>query len=55
MRKYSFQDVETLIEIADHLEEGIWTSEIRKELKRREQPLQKDEESNSILNGKGIK
>lgn|GEM_PF-6503646 len=43
MRKYSFQDIEILIEIANQLEEGIWTSEIRKELKRRNQPLQNDE------------
>lgn len=53
MRKYSFQDIETLIEIANQLEEGIWTSEIRKELKRKEQPLQKDVECNSILSGEG--
>lgn len=37
LRKYSFQDIETLIEIANRLEDGVWTSEIRKELKRREQ------------------
>ena len=39
IRKFSFEDVETLIEIANQLEEGIWTNEIRKELKRRNQPL----------------
>lgn len=32
IRKYSFQDVETLIEIAEKLEQGIWTHEIRKGL-----------------------
>ncbi len=37
LRKYSFQDIETLIEIANRLEDGVWTNEIRKELKRREQ------------------
>ncbi|MFY3793210.1 MerR family transcriptional regulator [Ureibacillus sp. MALMAid1270] len=37
LRKYSFKDIETLIEIANRLEDGVWTSEIRKELKRREQ------------------
>lgn len=36
IRKYSFQDVETLIEIANHIEEGVWTNEIRSELKRKE-------------------
>ncbi|HWL23511.1 MAG TPA: MerR family transcriptional regulator [Ureibacillus sp.] len=36
LRKYSFQDIETLIEIANLLEDGVWTNEIRKELKGRE-------------------
>ena len=35
IRKYSFQDIESLVEIANQLEEGIWTNEIRKELQRR--------------------
>ncbi|MEK4229402.1 MerR family transcriptional regulator [Solibacillus sp. FSL H8-0538] len=41
IRKYSFEDIEILIEIANQLEDGIWTSEIRKELQRREQNLNK--------------
>ncbi|MFJ7951733.1 MerR family transcriptional regulator [Lysinibacillus sp. NPDC096418] len=36
IRKYSFQDIEILVDIANQLEEGIWTNEIRKELQRRE-------------------
>lgn len=36
IRMYSFQDIELLIDIANQLEEGIWTNEIRKELQRRE-------------------
>lgn len=36
IRKYSFQDIELLVDIANQLEEGIWTNEIRKELQRRE-------------------
>ena len=39
IRKYSFQDIELLVDIANQLEEGIWTNEIRKELQRREQPI----------------
>lgn len=41
IRKYSFQDIEILIEIANQLEEGIWTNEIRKELQHREQLVAK--------------
>jgi len=37
IRKYSFQGVETLIEIANHLEDGVRTHEIRKEFKKRQQ------------------
>lgn len=36
IRKYSFKDIELLIEISNQLEEGIWTNEIRKEQKRRD-------------------
>lgn len=41
IRKYSFQDIELLVEIANQLEEGIWTNEIRKELQRKEQQNKK--------------
>lgn len=41
IRKYSFQDIEILIEIANQLEEGIWTNEIIKELQHREQLVAK--------------
>lgn len=51
MRKYSFQDIEILIDIANQLEEGIWTNEIRKELKRREQSEKNDGVYNSVMNG----
>lgn len=34
-RKYSFSDVETLIDIANKREEGVRTEEIRSELKRK--------------------
>lgn len=42
IRKYSFSDIERLIEIANHLEEGVWTAEIRNEMKRRERALLKE-------------
>ena len=42
IRKYSFKDIEILIEISNQLEEGIWTNEIRKEQKRREQLMIND-------------
>ncbi|HWJ79921.1 MerR family transcriptional regulator [Ureibacillus composti] len=51
IRKYSFQDVETLIEIANQLEEGVLTHEIRKELKRREQLIDPKVVRNSLLQG----
>ncbi|WP_409293348.1 MerR family transcriptional regulator [Peribacillus sp. SCS-37] len=37
MRKYSFNDIELLAEIADHIEDGVLTNEIRQELKKKEQ------------------
>lgn len=51
IRKYSFQDVETLVEIANQLEEGVWTNEIRKELKRREKPKDPPIVKNTLLQG----
>lgn len=42
-RKYSFADVELLMEIANKIEDGIQTYEIRKEMLR-EQKKQTDEE-----------
>ncbi|KAA9004201.1 MerR family transcriptional regulator [Paenibacillus spiritus] len=34
-RKYSFSDIEALMEIANQLEDGTKTNEIKKELKRK--------------------
>ncbi|WP_035323407.1 MerR family transcriptional regulator [Peribacillus kribbensis] len=36
IRKYSFNDIEELIEIANHIEDGVWTNEIKKEMRRRD-------------------
>ncbi|MBY6037594.1 MerR family transcriptional regulator [Fictibacillus nanhaiensis] len=46
-RKYSFSDVERLMEIADHIEDGIQTYEIKKELKKK----QNREERNKMIRG----
>ncbi|WP_139891939.1 MerR family transcriptional regulator [Bacillus sp. D386] len=35
IRKYSFQDVETLMKIAEKMEEGVQTAEIRNDMQRR--------------------
>ncbi len=51
IRKYSFQDVETLIEIANHIEEGVWTNEIRSEMKRKEQLRTKEKIPKSLIKG----
>lgn len=51
IRKYSFKDIEILIEISNQLEEGIWTNEIREAQKRKEQPIINDEAYNSIMKG----
>ena len=36
IRKYSFSDIEKLMEIAEKVEEGVQTDEIRKDFNRRE-------------------
>ena len=43
-RKYSFSDVELLAEIANQLEEGVPTYEIKQELKRTKYPQTKRNE-----------
>lgn len=35
-RKYSFSDVETLMDIANKMEDGMQTSELRKEMQKKE-------------------
>ncbi|HWK23871.1 MAG TPA: MerR family transcriptional regulator [Ureibacillus sp.] len=51
IRKYSFEDIETLIKIANHIEEGVWTTEIRSELKRNEQSKTNEEVPLSMIKG----
>jgi MerR family transcriptional regulator, global nitrogen regulator len=35
-RKYSFSDVETLMDIANKMEDGLQTSELRREIRKKE-------------------
>lgn len=52
IRKYSFIDIELLVMISNKIEEGVWTNEIKKELKTREQqPLPNKEIRDSLLKG----
>lgn len=48
-RKYSFNDVEQLVEIANKREEGVQTSEIQKEFKKKERT--KDDVRGQMLRG----
>jgi DNA-binding transcriptional MerR regulator len=51
IRKYSFSDIELLIEIANKIEDGVLTNEIRKEMKKKETPIANEEIRNSLLKG----
>ncbi|RZT23778.1 MULTISPECIES: MerR family transcriptional regulator [Fictibacillus] len=46
-RKYSFSDVETLMEIANQIEDGVQTFEIKKEMTKKQQR----EERNKMIRG----
>jgi MerR family transcriptional regulator, global nitrogen regulator len=46
-RKYSFSDVERLMEIADQIEDGVQTFEIKKELTKKQQR----DERNKMIRG----
>lgn len=51
-RKYSFSDVEKLMEIANKREDGVQTAEILKDMRRREQALNGDNQlRNKMLEG----
>jgi MerR family transcriptional regulator, global nitrogen regulator len=49
-RKYSFSDVETLMEIADRIEDGVQTYEIKKEMSKK-QKEQTRENLNKMIRG----
>ncbi|WP_394232418.1 MerR family transcriptional regulator [Niallia oryzisoli] len=50
-RKYSFSDVECLIEIANKREEGVSTDEIRYELNKKKKKEEKDKFRKEMLRG----
>lgn len=47
-RKYSFSDVETLMDIADKMEDGLQTSDLRKEITNQQDKKNKDINENMI-------
>ncbi|WP_308422176.1 MerR family transcriptional regulator [Pullulanibacillus camelliae] len=50
-RKYSFSDVESLMEIANKMEDGIQTAEIRKELLKRKEKNSEESLRNTMIKG----
>jgi DNA-binding transcriptional MerR regulator len=50
-RKYSFSDVEKLMEIANKREDGVQTAEILKDMRRREQINGQNQLRNKMLEG----
>ncbi|HYK71997.1 MAG TPA: MerR family transcriptional regulator [Pseudoneobacillus sp.] len=50
-RKYSFSDVELLMEIANQIEDGVQTHEIRKEMVRKQKEITQREVRNKMIQG----
>ncbi|WP_409302623.1 MerR family transcriptional regulator [Peribacillus sp. SCS-155] len=50
-RKYSFSDVELLIEIANKIEDGVQTNEIREEIKYKQEKDTKSDIRKQMLQG----
>ncbi|WP_138419067.1 MerR family transcriptional regulator [Aquibacillus sediminis] len=50
-RKYSFADVEQLIDIADQREEGVQTYEIRQEMLKRERKREEKKRQRQLFKG----
>ena len=50
-RKYSFSDVESLMDIANKMEDGIQTSEIRKEISKRRERTAEDGIKQNMIRG----
>ncbi|MFC3882239.1 MerR family transcriptional regulator [Bacillus songklensis] len=51
IRKYSFSDVDRLMEIADKIEEGVQTHEIRSELAKRDEKQKTKEVREQMIKG----
>ncbi|NRD77974.1 MerR family transcriptional regulator [Bacillus sp. BRMEA1] len=50
-RRYSFSDVELLVEIANKIEDGVQTHEIRKEMLRKEKQQTKEDIRRQMIQG----
>jgi DNA-binding transcriptional MerR regulator len=50
-RRYSFSDVELLVEIANKIEDGVQTHEIRKEMLRKEKQQNQEEIRRQMIQG----
>lgn len=50
-RKYSFADVEQLVEIANKIEDGVQTYEIRQEMIRKQKKQNPDEAKRKMIQG----
>ncbi|MGM0969319.1 MAG: MerR family transcriptional regulator [Bacillota bacterium] len=50
-RKYSFSDVERLMDIANKREDGVQTAEILKDMKKKEQALKSGQYKKKMLEG----
>jgi MerR family transcriptional regulator, global nitrogen regulator len=50
-RKYSFSDIELLMEIANKIEDGVQTYEIRQELKRKQKEQTDKDVRNKMIQG----
>ncbi|MBO9130544.1 MerR family transcriptional regulator [Bacillus sp. 165] len=50
-RKYSFNDVEQLMEIIEKMEDGVQTHEIRKDILKKERKLDERALRNSMIQG----
>jgi DNA-binding transcriptional MerR regulator len=50
-RKYSFNDIEQLMEIVEKMEEGVQTYEIRKEMLRKEKQLNEKSVREQMIRG----
>ncbi|MYL35980.1 MerR family transcriptional regulator [Pontibacillus yanchengensis] len=50
-RKFSFSDVETLMEIANKIEEGVQTHEIRREMAKKKKGVTEREVRDRMLKG----
>ena len=51
IRKYSFSDIERLMDIAEKIEDGVQTNDIRKELIKREKQTEEPHTKRTMIQG----